>query len=352
MTQTHLAARASAGALRRSIRLAFIFFVLALPSAAAGQSSSHGRSPAAPPAGGPCTVLNSGGTVFDASECAELAATGVVVRPAGWTVLAGRSYVWKIVTGVATGTDTSGRTPGAGARVAVTGTYSDGVGSPDLSARGGMPVALVRASDRTVVARAASAADGSFRLVVPADARGELRLVGFPWIGTAPPAETVVCNGAGECFDYCPLPAMPSTLEPMCAEDPGIALLAVGAPLGPAPGSAGSIAGEWAVTISSADLRASTRGGVPAGVLGVWRLNSKPQGTVTVGLNHRAVVRSGIQIRGNTILFPATNSPPFACSRPATYTWSRTGRELTLTPVADECPGRVAALTTRPFVLQ
>ncbi|HLM66233.1 MAG TPA: hypothetical protein VK358_01840, partial [Longimicrobium sp.] len=78
----------------------------------------------------------------------------------------------------------------------------------------------------------------SFRLAVPANARGELRLVGFPWTGAAPPAETVVCNDAGDCFDYCPLPSMPSTLEPMCVEDPGIALLAVGAPAGPSPATA------------------------------------------------------------------------------------------------------------------
>ncbi|HEX8209783.1 MAG TPA: hypothetical protein VF584_06310 [Longimicrobium sp.] len=218
---------AYARVLRGSFRLAPLFLLLALPSVAAGQSPG-GRAPAAPPAGDPCAVLNSGGTVFDASECAELAATGMVARPTGWTILAGRSYAWKIVTAVATGTDTSGRTR------TVHGTFSDG-STADRSARGGMPVALVRASDRAVLARATTAADGSFRLAIPAGARGELRLVGFPWVGTAPPAETVVCNGAGDCFDYCTLPSMPSTLSPMCVEDPGIALLAVSAPPGPPP---------------------------------------------------------------------------------------------------------------------
>jgi hypothetical protein len=227
MTQMHLPPRASARVLR-SLSPAFLFLLLALPSAAAGQSPG-GRAPAAPPAGDPCAVLNAGGTVFDASECAELAATGMVARPTGWTLLAGSSYVWKIVTGVATGTDTSGRTARA------IGTYSDGTGRPDPSARAGMPVALVRASDRAVVARARTAADGSFRIAVPADVRGELRLVGFPWVGTAPPAETVVCNGAGDCFDYCTLPSMPSTLEPMCVEDPGLVLRAVSAPAGWSP---------------------------------------------------------------------------------------------------------------------
>ncbi|HYW06292.1 MAG TPA: hypothetical protein VE913_05010 [Longimicrobium sp.] len=182
---------------------------------AAGASAQTGRAPAA----APCAVLNSGGTVFDASECEQLAATGMVVRPAGWTLLAGRSYPWKIVTAPATSTD-----PG---RVAVTGTYADGVGAPPISPDRAMPVALVRVADRSVVARTVTAADGSFRLVVPPNVTGELRLVGFPWTGAAPPAETVVCNGAGECFDYCPLPAIPTTLEPMCADDPGIALFAV-----------------------------------------------------------------------------------------------------------------------------
>jgi hypothetical protein len=352
MTEIHLPARVSAGVLRRSIYTAFFFILLALPSAAEGQPTTRGRAQAGPPAGDPCAVLNSGGTVFDTRECAELASTGMLVRPAGWTILAGRSYLWKVVTGVATGTDTSGRTPGAQARVAVTGTYSDGVGLPNLSGRGGMPVALVRASDRTVVARAVSAADGSVRIAVPADASGELRLVGFPWVGTAPPAETVVCNGAGQCFDYCPLPSMPSTLEPMCVEDPGIGLLVVGAPVGSTQGPAGAIAGEYAVTIAAADLSASTPSDVRSMVVGSWRLSFAPRGDVTVGLNGREVVRSGIQVRGNTILFPATDTGPYACHRPGTYTWSRTGRELTLKAVSDECPGRIAVLTTHPLAMQ
>lgn len=352
MTEIHLPARLSAGVRRRSRHLTFFFLLLALPSAAAGQPTMRGRAQAAPPAGDPCAVLNSGGTVFDTRECAELAANGMVVRPAGWTILAGRSYLWKVVTGVATGTDTSSRTAAAGGRVAVSGTYADGVGLKDLSGRGGMPVALVRASDRTVVARAVSAADGSFRLAVPADASGELRLVGFPWVGTAPPAETVVCNGAGQCFDYCPLPSMPSTLEPMCVEDPGIGLLVAGAPVGPAQGPAGAIAGEYAVTIAAADLSPSTPGDVRSMVVGSWRLSFTPRGDLTVRLNGREMVRSGIEVRGNTILFPATDSGPYACHRPATYTWSRTGRELTLKAVSDECPGRIAVLTTRPLAMQ
>lgn len=205
--------------LRRALVPAF--FLLALPSAAAAQTQERVQPASAPSTGGTCAVVNPDGTVFDARECAELAATGMVARPTGWTILAGNSYVWKIVTGVATGTDTSGRGIG---------TYSDGVGGRDLSERrGGMPVALVRASDRAVLARARTAADGSFRIAVPAGARGELRLVGFPWTGNPPPAETVVCNGAGDCFDYCPLPSMPSTLSPMCVEDPGLVLLAVSA---------------------------------------------------------------------------------------------------------------------------
>ncbi|HEX8210044.1 MAG TPA: hypothetical protein VF584_07640 [Longimicrobium sp.] len=351
MTETHLPACLSAGVLRRCIHLAFLFFLLALPSTAAGQPT-RGRAPAAPPAGDPCAVLNSGGTVFDTRECAELASTGMVVRPAAWTILAGRSYLWKVVTGVATGTDTSGRTPAGRARVAVSGTYADGVGMPTLSARGGMPVALVRASDRSVVARAVTAADGSFRIAVPADASGELRLVGFPWVGAPAPEYTVVCNGAGQCFDYCTLPSMPATLEPMCVEDPGIGLLVVGAPVGPTQGPAGAIAGEYAVAIAAADLPASTPGDVRSNVVGSWRLSFRPQGDVTVGLNGREVVRSAFEVRGNTILFPATDSGQYACHRPATYTWSRTGRELTLKAVADDCPGRVAVLTTHPLVTQ
>jgi hypothetical protein len=352
MTDTHLPARVSAGVLRRSIYMAFFFLLLALPSAVAGQPTTRGRTQAAPPAGDPCAVLNSGGTVFDTRECAELAATGMLVRPAAWTILAGRSYLWKVVTGVATGTDTSGRTGVAGARVGTTGTYSDGVGLKDLTARGGMPVALVRASDRAVLARAVSAADGSFRLTVPADASGELRLVGFPWVGTAPPEYTVVCNGAGQCFDYCPLPSMPATLEPMCVEDPGIGLLAVGAPVGPTQGPAGAIAGDYAVTIAAADLSASTPGDVRGMVVGSWRLVFTPRADVVVSVGGREVVRSGIVVRGNTILFPATDSGPYACHRPGTYTWSRMGRELTLTRVSDECPGRVAVLTTHPLAMR
>ncbi|MBV9773865.1 MAG: hypothetical protein JO040_07940 [Gemmatimonadetes bacterium] len=190
---------------RRALLSATLPLLLALPFGAAAQGAPAGRAPGSPPAGSPCSVLATGGTVFDASECAQLAATGMVVR---WTLVAGRTYAWKIVTAPATSSDRTSRA---------------------------MPVALIRADDRSVVARTVTAPDGSFRLAVPAGASGEMRLVGFPWTGAAPPAETVVCNGAGDCFDYCPLPSIPTTLEPMCAEDPGLVLFVAR----PRPGGAG-----------------------------------------------------------------------------------------------------------------
>lgn len=208
---------------RRALLPAALPLLLALPLGAAAQGAPAGRAPGSPPAGSPCSVLATGGTVFDASECAQLAATGMVVR---WTIVAGRTYTWKIVTAPATSLD----------RRAI-GTYSDGTTrdvSSDHTARA-MPVALIRADDRSVVARTVTGPDGSFRLTVPAGASGEMRLVGFPWTGATPPAETVVCNGAGECFDYCPLPSMPTTLEPICVEDPGLVLLVAR----PRPGSSG-----------------------------------------------------------------------------------------------------------------
>jgi len=66
-----------------------------------------------------------------------------------------------------------------------------------------------RGGDRTPVAQARTGADGAFRLGLPVSLTGEFLLRSLTGGGSAAPAEILVCDGNGNCFDFCPLPPPP-----------------------------------------------------------------------------------------------------------------------------------------------
>jgi len=177
---------------RRSSRLVLLAAALSLVAgSAAAQGGTNTRTVSGPVSGSPCDVLASGGTVFDTRECDLLRANGVVRQGAQWTALAGRTLSLHLV-------------------------------SKDPKAvLGDVPVAVFRRTggDRTPVAQARTRADGTFRLALPVSLTGEFVLLSPTGGGSADPAEILVCDGNGNCFDFCPLPPMPATMELMCVED-------------------------------------------------------------------------------------------------------------------------------------
>lgn len=201
--------------------------LLALPASVTAQSIEP-RTPDAG-SGTPCAILGAGGTVYDINDCAQLISTGMLVSADRWTLVAGRRYTFSVRQAPNAGLGTpEGRLKGD---VATSRKNSSSAGRPGLaSRRSGMPIALVRDSDRVVMVRGVTSVSGRLELEIPITATGMFRLVGFPWTGVVPVNEMQVCDGAGNCFDYCPLPSMPSTLEPMCADDPPLAIVIVPPP--------------------------------------------------------------------------------------------------------------------------
>jgi hypothetical protein len=56
-------------------------------------------------------------------------------------------------------------------------------------------------------------------------------------------------------------------------------------------------------------------------------------------------------VSGNRITFPVGETGEYACNDPATYTWQRSGTQLTFTSVGeDPCAGRAVVLTSHPLV--
>ncbi|HEX8211499.1 MAG TPA: hypothetical protein VF584_15110 [Longimicrobium sp.] len=178
--------------IRRSRRLILLAAMMTLASGtAAAQSGANNRTVNGPVSGSPCDVLASGGTVFDTRECDLLRSSGVVRHGDQWTALAGRTLSLRLV-------------------------------SKDAKAvLGNVPVGVYRpGSGRTPVVQARTGADGTFRLGLPVGLTGQFHLLSMTGGDAAGPAEILVCDGNGNCFEFCELPAMPApVLEPMCVED-------------------------------------------------------------------------------------------------------------------------------------
>ena len=177
---------------RRLVLLAAMMSAFTLASGtAAAQSGANNRTVNGPASGSPCDVLASGGTVFDTRECDLLRSTGVVRRGDQWTALAGRTLSLRLVSKDAK---------------AVLGDVAVGVFRPG--------------SDRTPVAQARTGANGTFRLGLPVGLTGQFHLLSVTG-GDAPgPAEILVCDDNGNCFEFCELPSMPApVLEPMCVDE-------------------------------------------------------------------------------------------------------------------------------------
>jgi hypothetical protein len=178
--------------IRRSSRLVLLAALMTLVAGtAAAQGGANNRTVSGPVSGSPCDVLASGGTVFDTRECDLLRSTGVVRHGDQWTALAGRTLSLRLVSKDAK---------------AVLGDVQVGVYRPG--------------SDRTPVVQARTGADGTFRLGLPVGLTGQFHLLSMTGGDAASPAEILVCDGNGNCFEFCELPSMPApVLTPMCVDE-------------------------------------------------------------------------------------------------------------------------------------
>jgi hypothetical protein len=139
------------------------------------------------PGSGPCAVLNIGGTVYDASQCEELAATGrtILKNRAGaaisFVVVAGTTCEWQVVS--------------KKERVPV----------------GGLLIQVISKKDRSIVAKGTTDRRGILSLTIPSDLQGEFQ------VGPAPQSLQGGDDNVGFCFRL--LPLTPYYLCPMKVVD-------------------------------------------------------------------------------------------------------------------------------------
>jgi hypothetical protein len=83
-----------------------------------------------------------------------------------------------------------------------------------------------------------------------------------------------------------------------------------------------------------------------------WALRLADDGRYAVTRGGQLAVEGRFRLAADTIVFSGEVGPQ-AClngaTSPGTYRWRREARTLTLTPVADECPGRRATIAGRPL---
>ena len=114
------------------------------------------------------------------------------------------------------------------------------------------------------------------------------------------------------------------------------------------------VASASAVASSSALLGAykATITGKTAALNGKWRLEFKPKGRVHLYRNGRLVVVARATNVGRRLKIE-DRSGSYACGRGervGTYGYKAVGKRLTFTVISDNCVGRKAVLTTKPFV--
>ncbi|MCO5220225.1 MAG: hypothetical protein M9947_01425 [Thermomicrobiales bacterium] len=117
--------------------------------------------------------------------------------------------------------------------------------------------------------------------------------------------------------------------------------------------------GQWSVALARTDIPVDIASSFS--YVGRWRLGIEADGTYEAERTDAGVVVSGAwTVDGNQITF-TDKAGILSCGNDAaapiinedmdtgTYTWERSGKNLTLTRVDDACPGRVILLTTFSF---
>ena len=134
--------------------LAFLFTILCLLFSAGTASAQTPQGAAAKQAFNPCDVLKEGGTVYDPSQCDELALNGMTFlrNKAGrggstLVMVAGKKSDWQLTT------------------------------KSKKTGLSGIAVWLRRKADKSVVARSVTNAKGIVSLTIPSNLEGEVELV-------------------------------------------------------------------------------------------------------------------------------------------------------------------------------
>lgn len=84
---------------------------------------------------------------------------------------------------------------------------------------------------------------------------------------------------------------------------------------------------------------------------GAWALTIEPDGRFRIALNGQPAVTGDYAYDGGRVTF-TDDSGPMMCAAGVTrgsYTWRIDDAQLTLTALADECPGRRGILTHQPY---
>jgi hypothetical protein len=111
-----------------------------------------------------------------------------------------------------------------------------------------------------------------------------------------------------------------------------------------APGAALTPLGSYRI-----QMPGEAAAGVPAAP---WALRLADGGRYVVTRGGQLAVEGRYRLAADTIVFSGEAGPqacPDETTSPGTYRWRREARTLTLTPVADECPGRRAAFAGGPL---
>jgi hypothetical protein len=119
-----------------------------------------------------------------------------------------------------------------------------------------------------------------------------------------------------------------------------------------APAQALGIPGDYTVNLAEADFAAAVPAQMRGALAGTWRIAFHGNDHYVATLNGREVVQGTYRLNGNQITFEADDTGPFACGTQARVVFRvNHGNMIQFSPAGpDECDGRAAVLTTRPFV--
>ncbi|HSU12899.1 hypothetical protein [Longimicrobium sp.] len=113
----------------------------------------------------------------------------------------------------------------------------------------------------------------------------------------------------------------------------------------------GGIIGNYTVTLADSDVPSAMPADAHAGLVGAWTVAIHPGNHFVATFKGNQVVEGHYEVNGNQITFPVGESGEYACTDPATYTWRRSGNQLTFAQVGqDACAGRAVVLTSHPLI--
>lgn len=116
---------------------------------------------------------------------------------------------------------------------------------------------------------------------------------------------------------------------------------------------ASPLAGAYSTTVARDEIPSELAGG--PSLAGRWILTFGEQGEFSLARQDVGIVAAGTYVAGPTSLDLTSWSGIVGCDLPGTgsaaarYAWRQADQQLTLTPLDDPCPERLALLAGRPF---